>query len=193
MAYCNLIPPSSHFITNIDSYRHQPAHPPTLARPLIVLTSHLTPHTSHLATSIIHHDNDLSPRSARTMVQYILTPWRDRRELLMVRRQFYGRDPYPETTTQPETLQRAGERPQRRDPRQPRREADQRSEAVARVGMWIQRGNCPHMVESTMALMAAVLVDEKQGRSSEEQYGLRCQYANAFARYGYSLRSKTPC
>ena len=55
---------------------------------------------------------------------------------------------------------------------------------MARVGMWIQRGNCPHMVESTMALMAAVLVDEKQGPSSEEQYGLRGQYANAFARYG---------
>lgn len=28
--------------------------------------------------------------------------------------------------------------------------------------MWMQRGNCPHMVESTALLMAAILSDEEQ-------------------------------
>lgn len=39
---------------------------------------------------------------------------------------------------------------------------DQRRLAVARVSMWMQRGNCPHMVESTALLMAAILSDEEQ-------------------------------
>lgn len=75
------------------------------------------------------------------MVQYIFTPWRDRRELLAVRRQFYP-------TLDGETRAATSEL-----------EAGQHA-AVARVAMWMQRGHCPHMVESTALLMAAVLSDE---------------------------------
>lgn len=95
------------------------------------------------------------------MVQYILTPWRNRAELLLVRRQFYGSSPYSE---------QADEAP------------DRRHDAVARVGMWIQRGNCPHMVESTMLLMAAVLSDEREGKSASEGFTARGAYAMAFSR-----------
>lgn len=100
------------------------------------------------------------------MVQYILTPWRNRRELLLVRRQFYGPSPYSDTRGQSD--EKVGE--------------DRRHDAVARVGMWIQRGNCPHMVESTMLLTAAVLSDEREGKSASEGFTTRGAYAMAFSR-----------
>lgn len=151
------------------------------------------------------------------MVQYIFTPWRDRRELLAVRRQFYphqygisqnqaASQPQPQPPQQSQQSQKGGgggagagskrkqtQTTQRRtrgkrartddgngngnqaassaqpDPenegQQPQpqdRQGDQRRLAVARVSMWMQRGNCPHMVESTALLMAAILSDEEQ-------------------------------
>jgi hypothetical protein len=62
-----------------------------------------------------------------------------------------------------------------------------RHQAVARVSMWMQRGHCPHMVESTALLMAAVLSDEETPSSLDHNaasttYALRAAYSAAFSR-----------
>ncbi|CRK37126.1 hypothetical protein BN1708_007316 [Verticillium longisporum] len=69
------------------------------------------------------------------MVQYILTPWRDRAELLAVRRQFYP-DAAPQAQLRPG---HAGQH-----------------DAVARVSLWMQRGGCPHLVEVAPVLKKAI-------------------------------------
>lgn len=43
----------------------------------------------------------------------------------------------------------------------------------------MQRGNCPHMVESTALLVAAVLNDRRGGNST---YCVRAAYGGAFSR-----------
>lgn len=91
------------------------------------------------------------------MVQFVFTPWRDRRELLAVRDHFYP----PEDGADDDS---------------------RRHGAVARVSMWMQRGNCPHLVESTALLTAAVLCDEERGGASG--YAVRAAYSTAFSRYG---------
>ncbi|KAJ4416892.1 rRNA-processing protein las1 [Neurospora sp. IMI 360204] len=133
------------------------------------------------------------------MVQYIFTPWRDRRELLAVRRQFYphqyesqaasqrggagakrqaqNKQRTTTTTTTTTTAARIRTRTdngngneagninvktESDDDNDRQDRGDQRRLAVARVSMWMQRGNCPHMVESTALLMAAILSDEEQ-------------------------------
>ena len=97
------------------------------------------------------------------MVQFVFTPWRDRRELLEARDHFY---PPPGSAND---LRRRELRPG----------------AVARVSMWMQRGNCPHLVESTALLTAAVLCDEERGGASG--YAVRAAYSTAFSRYGAPL------
>jgi ribosomal biogenesis protein LAS1 len=87
------------------------------------------------------------------MVQYVITPWRDRNELLQVRGMLYP-----------------GDGKQVRD--------EERRHAVARVSVWIQRGNCPHLVESTAILTAARLNDV----SGNSTYCVRAAYAAAFCR-----------
>lgn len=93
------------------------------------------------------------------MVQYVFTPWRDRRELLLVREQFYGKS----------------------QQQQQQQQVDGKEVAVARVSMWMQRGNCPHMVESTALLMAAILSDGPVGTGSST-YAVRAAYSAAFSR-----------
>ncbi|KAK3328473.1 Las1-like-domain-containing protein [Cercophora scortea] len=103
------------------------------------------------------------------MVQYIFTPWRDRQELLTVRSQFY-----------PNQQQ------------QGRQEQEQKQRAVARVSLWMQRGNCPHLVESTALLTAAILSDEQAAGGgsdgsasavSSSCYAVRAAYSAAFSRF----------
>ncbi|KAL7903576.1 Las1-like domain-containing protein [Trichoderma sp. SZMC 28014] len=63
---------------------------------------------------------------------------------------------------------------------------DEQHKAVGRVSMWMQRGNCPHMVESTALLMAAVLSDEEAaatGNAGASTYAVRAAYAAAFSRF----------
>lgn len=45
-------------------------------------------------------------------------------------------------------------------------EAKQKQMAVARVSMWMQRGGCPHMVESTALLTAAMLGERERERET---------------------------
>ncbi|KAI1468437.1 Las1-domain-containing protein [Daldinia caldariorum] len=51
--------------------------------------------------------------------------------------------------------------------------------------MWMQRGGCPHLVESTALLVAAVLGDarEARARAAASSYAVRAAYAAAFSRF----------
>ncbi|KAG5915160.1 hypothetical protein E4U42_000116 [Claviceps africana] len=203
------------------------------------------------------------------MVQYILTPWRDRQELLLVREQFYSAS--TSSSQQPEHAhQQKRPRPQPHQHRPPSSSANttgqdripapvrvhrvsssgetqhggrldacaaqpddaqlhnrscslansraqpgqhdsgdagdagdaddtadsartdgqsqsqsqsqkhRQSQAVARVSMWMQRGNCPHMVESTALLTAAMLSDDGLAGGV---YAVRAAYSAAFSRF----------
>lgn len=108
------------------------------------------------------------------MVQYIFTPWRDRQELLLVRRQLYGDKASDDTTATTTT-----------SPTLSKHDRQQLQHlAVARISMWVQRGNCPHMVESTALLFAAVLSDEIAATQSagSSTYAVRAAYSAAFSR-----------
>ncbi|KAM3454926.1 hypothetical protein MY3296_002708 [Beauveria thailandica] len=97
------------------------------------------------------------------MVQYIFTPWRDRQELLLVRDQLYA---------------------DTRDDADPNSRRARQNLAVARISMWVHRGNCPHMVESTALLFAAVLSDDMAATQSagSSTYAVRAAYSAAFSR-----------
>ncbi|AEO56210.1 hypothetical protein MYCTH_2300873 [Thermothelomyces thermophilus ATCC 42464] len=163
------------------------------------------------------------------MVQYIFTPWRNRRELLAVRRQFYpdrhpqrqpprrqtpGQaqlsstntaataystyrattvnelppPPLPPPSSSSSSLTTAKQQAVGR-----RRSHGEKQEAVARVSMWMQRGGCPHMVESTALLTAAILSDEVTGgpgagsddglARASRAYAVRAAYSAAFSRF----------
>jgi ribosomal biogenesis protein LAS1 len=87
------------------------------------------------------------------MVQYVITPWRNRGELLEVREKLY-----------PEAGKYISD--------------DEKRHAVARVAVWVQRGNCPHLVESTAILTEAILNDV----GGNSTYCVRAAYAAAFCR-----------
>ncbi|KAK6219734.1 las1 protein [Colletotrichum tabaci] len=163
------------------------------------------------------------------MVQYILTPWRDRRELLKVRQQFYPSAPSPADSTSsaalpaPPASATASSAPVSASalPTAPPTTTQgvpapaptptggaplmtsaiggssssnvdndrplllllaAQHHAVARVSMWMQRGNCPHMVESTALLTAAILSDG-ESKGSAGTYAVRAAYAAAFSRF----------
>lgn len=114
----------------------------------------------------------------------------------------FGRHPL----TQHQRNQLTGDDPRAHDGQAPMIDAErheQQHKAVARVSMWVQRGNCPHMVESTALLMAALLSDEEQmcnttttaavadlGRvrsgldnsMASSSYAIRAAYSTAFSR-----------
>ncbi|EGR52634.1 uncharacterized protein TRIREDRAFT_102383 [Trichoderma reesei QM6a] len=136
------------------------------------------------------------------MVQYVFTPWRDRQELLLVREQFYGSGALTQPVGASGRIQgEEGQGLNQGDARRgttaaaaaastnrqaSREQADgEKHKAVGRVSMWMQRGNCPHMVESTALLMAAVLSDEAAaaGNAGASTYAVRAAYAAAFSRF----------
>ncbi|KAK3373872.1 Las1-like-domain-containing protein [Lasiosphaeria ovina] len=137
------------------------------------------------------------------MVQYIFTPWRERGELLAVRQQFYpNRNKDDDDSQQRQTIPA-----QNGDAHTKRQQNQQR--AVARVSVWMHRGNCPHMVESTALLTAAILGDQQLVASpaaaaddwlagggpvsvsgsrsgsalSSSSYAVRAAYSAAFSRF----------
>jgi hypothetical protein len=116
------------------------------------------------------------------MVQYVFTPWRDQHELLVVRGQFYPRS-IGQETVQPGSSDRVG---------QAACEVDHRQQAVARVSVWMHRGHCPHLVESTALLTAAQLLERSEHdsapiselrQSSATTSAIRASYATAFSRF----------
>ncbi|KAL2266381.1 hypothetical protein VTJ83DRAFT_5733 [Remersonia thermophila] len=138
------------------------------------------------------------------MVQYVLTPWRNRAELLAVREQFYPAHcrRLRGTGGQQRRAATAAEAYRRTpNPNQEEQEEEEEEEnrrrAVARVSMWVHRGGCPHMVESTALLAAAILSDEavargRRGRRAAMEdatgvaargYAVRAAYSAAFSRF----------
>ncbi|KAJ0117811.1 hypothetical protein J7T55_002011 [Diaporthe amygdali] len=125
------------------------------------------------------------------MVQFVFTPWRNRAELLKVRSQFY---PSSSATTPPS--------PPTPHHKWTPAELQDIQRAIARVFMWVHRGNCPHVVESTAMLMSAVLLDRRHttttttttatsaqhgsdatGPDAASEYGVRAAYLTAFTRF----------
>lgn len=124
------------------------------------------------------------------MVNYVFTPWRDRHELLLVRQQLYASlDGITSggTTTAKEVHQTIlGGISRQEDEDRMEETRREQHRAVARVSMWMQRGNCPHMVESTALLMAAMLDDQDAARkenAASSTYAIRAAYAAAFSRF----------
>ncbi|KAF4431442.1 hydroxyacylglutathione hydrolase [Fusarium acutatum] len=121
------------------------------------------------------------------MVQYAFTPWRDRYELLLVREQMYtgidtnardgkGHSSHSEGSVNMQTKQILDDQETQK----------RQHKAVARVSMWMQRGNCPHMVESTALLMAAMLSDKEAAageNAASSAYAIRAAYSAAFSRF----------
>lgn len=125
------------------------------------------------------------------MVQFVFTPWRNRAELLKVRSQLYpsSSQATPPTPPTPQQKWTAAE-------------LQDIQRAIARVFMWVHRGNCPHVVESTAMLMSAVLLDRRhthhhhRSHGSDDgsagydydddaasEYGVRAAYLTAFTRF----------
>ncbi len=142
----------------------------------------------------------------------------------MVRQQFYPQHHEPPSTraagASRSSLSDVYQSDSLRKPGGPRRE-DEGTEArarqhlaVARVSMWMQRGSCPHLVESTALLTAAILSDQQaaisagadiQREAAKEQspsvgrgdpvsvqlssssYAARAAYSTAFSRYAILL------
>ncbi|KAI1342257.1 Las1-domain-containing protein [Xylariaceae sp. FL0016] len=140
------------------------------------------------------------------MVQYVHTPWRDRAELLRVRRQFYDdqgddatgitHDGDREVENRKVMMEEDDEEDEAQmhmQKQRKRRRKQERQSAVARVAVWMQRGGCPHLVESTALLTAAVLSDgdeeggERETRwavgVSSDAYAARAAYSAAFSRF----------
>ncbi|KAM5342607.1 hypothetical protein ACJ41O_013573 [Fusarium nematophilum] len=136
------------------------------------------------------------------MVQYVFTPWRDRYELLLVREQLYpsldgasnSNSNTNSNTNIQDSEQKQGDGAQLADGELGRRCHDlddeetrrRQHQAVARVSMWMQRGNCPHMVESTALLMSAMLSDREATageNAASSAYAIRAAYAAAFSRF----------
>ncbi|KAI0397245.1 Las1-like-domain-containing protein [Xylariaceae sp. FL0594] len=117
------------------------------------------------------------------MVQYIHTPWRDQEELLAVRQQFYPSSSPPASTNASTSaiVDVDGD-----NTALARQEAERRQQkAVSRVSMWMQRGGCPHMIESTALLTAAILSDlhESRTKANSSSYAIRAAYSAAFSRF----------
>lgn len=116
------------------------------------------------------------------MVQFVFTPWRNRAELLRVRSQLY-----------PSSSQATPPMPPTPHHNWTPGELQDIQRAIARVFMWVHRGNCPHVVESTAMLMSAVLLDRRHTQRNHEQddhdddaaseYGVRAAYLTAFTRF----------
>ncbi|KAI1096904.1 Las1-domain-containing protein [Rostrohypoxylon terebratum] len=123
------------------------------------------------------------------MVQYLHTPWRDRAELLRVREQFYPSPP-PSDPQNNQDTRNFGDGDERSENggnsgEEMAKEEVAKQHAVSRVSMWMQRGGCPHLVESTALLMAAILSDlhETRARANSSSYALRAAYSAAFSRF----------
>ncbi|KAI7769011.1 hypothetical protein LZL87_000558 [Fusarium oxysporum] len=121
------------------------------------------------------------------MVQYVFTPWRDRYELLLVREQMYtGIDTNATEAKGHSSHSEGSVNIQNQQILDDQETQKRQHKAVARVSMWMQRGNCPHMVESTALLMAAMLSDKEAAageNAASSAYAIRAAYSAAFSRF----------
>lgn len=112
------------------------------------------------------------------MVQFVFTPWRNRAELLRVRQQLFPASsfssPSSTSTTPPE--------PWWATPT----ELHDIERAIARIFMWVHRGGCPHVVESTALLMAAIVFDARGPHDAVAQAAVVSGYLVGFTRYVFA-------
>lgn len=127
------------------------------------------------------------------MVQFIFTPWRDRAELLRVRSQFYPSSSSSSSSSSsaaaafPTTA--AGDLSSQPPWRTPA-ELAAVEQAIARVFMWVHRGHCPHVVESTALLLSALVLDaaaapphNNNNNGAVAGAAVRASYLVAFTRF----------
>ncbi|KAJ4388728.1 rRNA-processing protein las1 [Gnomoniopsis smithogilvyi] len=107
------------------------------------------------------------------MVQFVFTPWRNRAELLLVRQQLFPvssfSNPLPSTPPEPWWANPTELRDIER--------------AIARIFMWVHRGGCPHVVESTALLMAAIVFDARGPHDAIAQAAVVSGYLVGFTRF----------
>jgi ribosomal biogenesis protein LAS1 len=131
----------------------------------------------------VRHKEFGQGKKVRAMVKYVLTPWWDLHELLQVRKWFYPG--------------RAGDEREGSSRHDDGRQTQRR--AIARVAIWMERGNCPYMVEATALLMSAILLDQdvlngdknlaegskggQIGQDAASEYAVRSAYSTAFSRF----------
>lgn len=129
------------------------------------------------------------------MVQFIFTPWRDRAELLRVRSQFY---PSPSSSSSSSSAAAfpttAASDLSSQPPWRTPAELAAVEQAIARVFMWVHRGHCPHVVESTALLLSALVLDaaaapphnnnnNNAGTGAVAGAAVRASYLVAFTRF----------
>lgn len=111
-----------------------------------------------------------------SMVQFVFTPWRDRAELLRVREQLYPA--FATTTSSPTTANTTTPTPWWSSAE----ELQAVEKALARVFMWVHRGGCPHVVESTALLMSAIVFDARGGHDAVAVAAVTAGYLVGFTR-----------
>lgn len=109
------------------------------------------------------------------MVQFVFTPWRNRAELLRVRQQLY---PSFTTTATGTATKPPPSSPWWSSPDQ----LHDIERAIARVFMWVHRGGCPHVVESTALLMSAIVFDARGPHDAVANAAVVAGYLVGFTR-----------
>lgn len=118
------------------------------------------------------------------MVQFVFTPWRDRAELLRVRGQLYPRLTLPLDNNDNNVAAAAAIAITPPSPWWSSPEELRGAEAaVARVLMWVNRGGCPHVVESTALLMSAMVFDARGGHDAIAGAAVAAGYLVGFTRW----------
>lgn len=105
------------------------------------------------------------------MVQFVFTPWRNRAELLHVRQQLYPSFTITTTTANSSSSTTTPPPPPATPPLPWWSSPEQLHDierAIARVFMWVHRGGCPHVVESTALLMSAIVFDARGGPHNDD-------------------------
>ena len=117
------------------------------------------------------------------MVQYSITPWRTPSDLLSIRSAFYPfGDPSSLHAIHQNSLLS-------QNPQQIAILNAAKSRAIALVSLYVQRGNCPHLLASTSLLIGASLLDSQSlggsttGAHGRQSDALKCSYAAAFGRF----------
>ena len=120
------------------------------------------------------------------MVQYSITPWRHASDLLSIRSAFYpfGDPSSPHAIHQTSLLAQ--------NPALSSLNAA-KSRAISLVSLYVQRGNCPHLLASTSLLISASLLDNQSlpssissqsfGTHDRQSDALKCAYAASFGRF----------
>ena len=120
------------------------------------------------------------------MVQYSIIPWRHASDLLSIRSAFYpfGDPSSPHAIHQTSLLSQGSAECSS----QTAILNAAKSRAISLVSLYVERGNCPHLLASTSLLVSASLLDtqsqgDRTGRHWRQSDALKCAYAASFGRF----------